>query len=319
MPTRKRKPKATPPFVSRADVITAQMAHNSISLKQLAQMAGLSYRTANKAKVGWHVSDDVLASVASALHLDYHLLRRNPERHPPPTLITNQRPSQEDAQNQKKEPRGLANVHVTAPPYEILSREKALQNFVQAMRNAMQAADEVIMMHVKRGSTIITLSMTYDDIHRLCSAFVARRLEPLGITSVWIEPVKRELHVLMLPAQPDLTEALVRTSATAHIILYEANTVDEAMNMHAALRPDVVIIDARRRGLRAYDDPSDISTNYLRLTRRLERLGTTKFFIRTNEGLAQTYPPVMSEHAMGKTQTKILVSRIRSLVATSAI
>ncbi|HEY7159387.1 MAG TPA: helix-turn-helix transcriptional regulator [Gemmataceae bacterium] len=62
-------------------------------------------------------------------------------------------------------------------PFEKFDESMHLVSFLNMLRDYLQAKDEITVVGVHEGSTIITLEMSLDDIQRLIDVFLSRRRE----------------------------------------------------------------------------------------------------------------------------------------------
>jgi transcriptional regulator with XRE-family HTH domain len=84
-------------------------------------------------------------------------------------------------------------------PFEQFDESMHLVSFLNMLRDYLQAKDEITVVGVQEGSTIITLEMSLDDIQRLIDVFVSRRREvEAGLDAFGVESLK-------LPDSEDFT------------------------------------------------------------------------------------------------------------------
>jgi transcriptional regulator with XRE-family HTH domain len=155
-----------PPFAKRASTVITQRAALKISRKRLATLTNISYPVISKLEKGEEdVSDDVLAAVAAALRIDFHVLRFAPD----------------------SKASVAVNLYVDRL-FQELAKEPAVDELLASATRVINAISELRRQYIARGSTIVVVDMYYEDIQRLCFAFIHGLLKPLKITSISIFP-----------------------------------------------------------------------------------------------------------------------------------
>jgi transcriptional regulator with XRE-family HTH domain len=157
-----------PPFSRRAAVVTMHRTALRLSVEQLAELAEVSTKSIYELERGdVDMGLNVLAPVSWAMGLDLELLRYDPASHPMP-------------------PRRAGAAIGTAKPYERLSNDHELQKFLELFASLIKATDQIVRISVRRGSTIIIVSMSHHDIYNMAEAFVEGFLSPLQIIVIQV-------------------------------------------------------------------------------------------------------------------------------------
>lgn len=217
---KRERPKSKPPFASRGAVIRMQRVASGLTAARLAKKADISEKTLGRAERGETVSDNSLAAIAKALNLDFELLKYDPRNHPLP---------------RRDDPEVAVDV-ATRIPLAHFSTDEARQKFVESLASIIKALSVVHELCVRQGSTIVTVQMTYGDIHRLAVAFLAEELDPLEVHAVTV-------------TQLETTLARLKALRRMHLILHRVATTLPRSADAEQLLPHVAFLKKTRKSL----------------------------------------------------------------------
>ena len=151
-------------------------------VEDLADKAKCSLKTVENVERGRNVYLYTLNKFAQALGVELSTLMAGAEPPDPP----------------KK--KWMGNVQITLNiPFGAFDESMHLVSLLNMLRDFIQAKDEIGLVSVEEGSTIITLEMSMDDIQRLIDVFVSHRREvEAGLDVFGVESLK-------LPDSEDFT------------------------------------------------------------------------------------------------------------------
>lgn len=174
-----------------------------LTQEALADKAEVSVRTINNLMAGKPVLLDTFGRVAKALDTSVDSLF---EGYEPPAVQRRGAESPPD----HSEALSKQRIHITLnfgdnAPFNVESRKKFIENIIA---QAIEAEDQIVVIEIIKGSTIVELDMSEEDALRLVAAFTEARLDSIDVEAIRLPPTSGPLAAALLQIiQPPGTPA----------------------------------------------------------------------------------------------------------------